>query len=642
MKISERIQVKALIKISILNFIVLVAFAGFVYKVQPSFIQLVLALCLVLLLVTLSFYFIVSGIVSPLKAMAQKLNLLSSGDTEAVQLDDYKSKDELFTMNDSINKVAKNLKSSSGHALNIGNGNLDEAFELLGDNDKLGMALKAMQTSLVVSNKAEEERKKEEEIRNWSNLGIAKFNEIFRKNSDSLASLGSHTISNLIEYLKVNQGALFALNDTDEEKPFFELVTAVAYGREKHFEKNIYAGEGLVGRCVFERKTIYMTEIPEEYSNITSGLGSANPTSILLVPCIINDEVFSVIELASFNKFTPYEIEFVETLAEGIASTISNVQINEKTTELLKQSKQQSEEMTAQEEELRQNLEEMESTQEDLQRQMAQNAVMRDEMRKNTALLDALLSLLPDFIYFKDSESRFLRVSKSMLSLFDAVDENEIIGKSDFDYHTKENAQKYYNDEKEIQNKKEGFVDLLQQETKVDGSKMWNSVTKMPLVDADGNVFGTFGISKNVTDIKELEVEAQRQREESSKQKTLLDSLMTTLPDFVFFKDLDSKFLRISNSLLSLFDAEKEIEVLGKSDFDFQAKEEAQVYYDEEQEIIKSRKGFENKVIKEILKDGSEHWSSITKLPLVNEKDEVIGTFGISKDVTDLKKKKKK
>ena len=126
-------------------------------------------------------------------------------------------------------------------------------------------------------------------------------------------------------------------------------------------------------------------------------------------------------------------------------------------------------------------------------------------------------------------------------------------------------------------------------------------------------------------------------RDTLEKEKYLLDSLMDNIPDSIYFKDRGSKFIRVSKYLASRFGGNVEA-LIGKSDFDFQDKSRAQQAYDDELNIMTTRKPKIDYIEKEILTDGSEHWVSTTKMPLVNSKGEVVGTFGISRDVTRLKK----
>ncbi|MBO7144361.1 MAG: GAF domain-containing protein [Salinivirgaceae bacterium] len=452
-----------------------------------------------LLIIVFLIYIIAKNLAVPINYTTEALKHLAVGDTESIDTLNIKTNDELEDMANSLNQVVEGIRKSETFALGIGKGDFESDFHALGSKDRLGEALIKMRDSLVESQKIEAERKKEEELRNWATEGIAKFGDILRKDLDNMKSLGYNIMSNLIDYLKVNQGALFVINDDNEDDIYYSMVTAIAYGRDKYMKKDIRVGEGLVGQCIYEHKTIYLTEVPEDYVRITSGLGTANPRCILIVPCILNDEMFGVIEIASFNELKPYEIEFVEKLGESIASTVSSVKVTEKTAKLLQASQVQREDLTSQEEELRQNLEEMQATQEDLRRQMEENTTMREELAKEQVLMDSLMDNVNDYIYFKDLDGKFIRISKSYLKLVKANSYDDVVGKSDFDFcSNQDDAQRFYNDEQQIIKSKKPILNQIQKEHRLD-TIIYTSTSKYPLFDIDGNVVGTFGLTTDVT-----------------------------------------------------------------------------------------------------------------------------------------------
>ena len=269
--------------------------------------------------------------------------------------------DEIGEMAVAVGQLVDGLKDTSYFAENIGNGKYDSDYEPLSEEDVLGNALINMRGNLQ---KVAEEDKK----RNWSTEGLAMFGDILRKNNDNISLLSDDIISNLVKYTKSNQGGIFVINREDDDDPFLELTACYAWDKKKYLEQKIYEGEGLTGQAWLEGETIYMTEVPQDYVMITSGLGEANPNSVLIVPLKVNDETYGIIELASFNEFAEHEREFVEKIAENIASTISSVKINERTSKLLEESREMTEQMRSQEEEMRQNMEELQATQEEMER----------------------------------------------------------------------------------------------------------------------------------------------------------------------------------------------------------------------------------------------------------------------------------
>ena len=321
----------------------------------------VLVMMLVVILATGVISLLVSRktIIEPINELKEIINKLGTG--EITEIAEDRSNDEIGEMRKSIKSMIAGFKSKTDFAIAIGYGNYALEYEALGDKDNLGNALIEMRSNLK---KATEEDKK----RSWATEGLAKFVDILRSNNARTANLSENILTNLVKYLKANQGTMFVVNDEDEKDVRLELVACYAYDRKKHVEKRIEIGEGLIGQAYLEKDIIYLTEVPDNYVTITSGLGDANPRCVLIVPLKMNERVYGIIEIASFVPFEKYMIEFTDKLGESIASTIAATKINDRTSALLAQTQIQAEEMRAQEEEMRQNMEELQATQEEMGR----------------------------------------------------------------------------------------------------------------------------------------------------------------------------------------------------------------------------------------------------------------------------------
>jgi ligand-binding sensor domain-containing protein len=236
-------------------------------------------------------------------------------------------------------------------------------------------------------NKALLEKQAEDERRNWISEGMNEFTDMLRENTSGLQAFAYNIISKLTSYIGANIGVLYIRNDDDEKNIFYKIEAAVAYNQKKVMKAQYKITEGLIGSCAYERKTFYFTDIPQDYVKIASGLGQAPPRSLLIVPCVFNETVFGIIEMASLNEIEDYKIKFVEELGEKIASTISIVLNNERTAKLLQQSKEQANLLMTNEEELRQNLEEMRATQEQSEKREMELLAENEALKKENAEL---------------------------------------------------------------------------------------------------------------------------------------------------------------------------------------------------------------------------------------------------------------
>jgi len=332
-----------------------------------------------------------------------------------------KSDDEIGSVYYSLNKLRNKFSNLSMFAEEIGNGNENIELEDLSEEDLLSNSLMSMRDSIISAKQQENLRKREEDKRNWATQGYAEFGDLLRQNSENIDFLTNIIISSLVKYLKANQGAIFVINNEDENNIYLELEAAYAFERKKYTDRQIQLGEGLTGTCAIEKQSIYLTDIPNDYVSITSGLGDSNPKSVLIVPLKIEDDIFGVIELASFSEFEPYQIKFLEQVSENIASTLKSIKVARHTELLLKKSQQQAEELQSQEEEMRQNLEELQSTQEEMQRK-------QDEVLNTNKKTEAILATSQDGVLLVSKNNKTIDIANKTILDLTGYREEELIG----------------------------------------------------------------------------------------------------------------------------------------------------------------------------------------------------------------------
>ena len=302
-------------------------------------------------------------------------------------------------------------------------------------------------------------------------------------------------------------------------------------------------------------------------------------------------------------------------------------------------------------------------------------------------LFQTLLDNLPDAIYFKDRESRFVRVSRSKAEKSLTVVRNRYLaahpaagpealpphladaeqfaeympGKTDFDFYAEERARPAYEDEQEIIRTGQPSIGKLERAVATRRQVSWIITTKMPWRDKDGNIIGTFGVSRDVTALKEAE-------DKLAHEQDLFQTLLDNLPDAIYFKDRESHFVRVSRSKVEktlasarhhhrashpsadpeelpphLAGAEPFAEyMVAKTDFDFYAEERARPAYEDEQAIIRTGQPSIGKLERSVQPDGQVNWVITTKMPWRDKDGNIIGTFGVSRDITALKEVEEK
>jgi PAS domain S-box-containing protein len=514
----------------------------------------------------------------------------------------------------------------------LGRGNIDQEFLQLGREDKLGLALNILKKNLVIRRDEETVRKKEEEIRNWSAQGIALFNDILRTDNDNLEKLSLNIIRNIIQYLSANQGGIFLINEEDEVK-YLDLVAAYAFDRQKFLKKRIGIGEGLTGTCVLEKKTILLSRIPENYIEITSGLGGARPGCLLIVPLKKEEEILGVMEIASFQPFQPHEVEFVEKVAESIASALITVRLHLQTSQYLERFQQQAEEMKAQDEELRQNIEELQATHEQMERmkeeENAHNLKMMKEIEDSRKLLIDILDKIPAKIFLKDDKGVFVVVNSAVAEVYNKPVE-QVIGTTDYDNHPDEDVDSWRKQELEIMEK--GETTYIHSET-AHGVTRHLKTIKMPLRIATTGKTGLLGIQLDITDFTLIEQENKEKEKQLELNQQLLIDILNKIPAKIFLKDEKGVFVVVNNAVADVYNKPVE-QVIGTTDYDNHPDEDVDSWRKQELEIME--KGETTYIHTETSHEVTRYLKTI-KMPLQVATTGNTGLLGIQLDVTDLK-----
>jgi putative methionine-R-sulfoxide reductase with GAF domain/preprotein translocase subunit SecG len=265
-----------------------------------------------------------------------------------------------------INETISHFKKASAFISSISNRDYNVKWEgLTQDNESLNKETLAGQLHNMKDQLIK--IRLEEDQRNWSNVGLTQYSEVVRKFQDNTSSLCFESVKYITKYLKAQQGGLFVITEEGDEK-FLLLTGCYAFDKKKFIEKRVAIGFGLIGQTYLEGETVKLKELPPGYTHITSGLGDATPRCLVIVPMKHNEQVIAILELASFQEFTPEQVQFIERCGEFLAAALSNSQTNDQIKKLLQDTQIQAESMRAQEEEMRQNMEELSATQEEMTR----------------------------------------------------------------------------------------------------------------------------------------------------------------------------------------------------------------------------------------------------------------------------------
>ncbi|MDX2194963.1 MAG: GAF domain-containing protein [Cytophagales bacterium] len=323
--------------------------------IQNLFFWLIVALIVLVTGTIAIVIYLVEKLEKPLNLV--KISLAELSDGGIPKSEDIQTKDIILgTIVNAIHSIVERIKYLTNFATDIGHEKFDSHFEIKRDDDLLGKALVDMKHRLKYA-------KEESENRNTFTEKYTKFTEMLKNDYNSMEELGDDVVKNIVKAVNANQAGFFLY---DKEQNVLVMHACYAYERKKYLQKNIEPGVGLVGQCYEEKDTLYITDVPDNYIQIRSGLGGSNPTCIALFPFIQNDECLGVVEIASLKELSQSQLDFLKRVSESIASTIYIYENNIRTKKILTETQLQAEMLKANEEEMRQNMEELHATQEEM------------------------------------------------------------------------------------------------------------------------------------------------------------------------------------------------------------------------------------------------------------------------------------
>ena len=530
--------------------------------------------------------------------------------------------DEISEINVMLNDFTKNLREKTRFAGEIGRKQEEVTLSLLSEEDVLGNALIEMGKYLQAVRIEDQKHQFESEKRRWINEGLAKIEEILRIHGNELNMLADNVIKNLVKYLNASVGTLY-LTSTEDEK-VLDLAATFAFDRKKYLTEMIHLGEGLVGTCAIEKQKMFLTDIPEKYIRISSGLGDTKPCCLLLVPLKLEDQVLGVIEIASLNILQEHEILFIEKISESIAAAVSSVRIAMRTSLLLEQSQQQARDMAEQEEKMRQHVEEIQATQEESARRESEISGILNAIHNSS--LFAEYNLSEELININDKFLLLLETHK-----------DHIIGKK---YHEILGVNRHTDSYKEFwQQLREGKTLFKVEKIKlITGNEIWLQQTYAPIPDKDGVPFKILNIAIDITETKIQQESLEKQAAEIKRTNIEMQSFSNAV-DQALIKCVYSPAGQIleANDNFEKATGFSRKEMIGKNNRTFLQRTEREQFEKIWNDIMKDKPY--SGVIRRTKPTGEEVWIMSSFTPVKDESGIIFKVYFLGQDITERKLK---
>src|SRR2546429_2834552 len=221
----------------------------------------------------------------------------------------------------------------------------------------------------------------------WLKTNLTRFTRMLQGQRDPM-TVSKMVLSELAPLVHAEHGVFYGMVAANGKAAYLALQAGYAYKQRRNIPMEFALGEGLVGQCGLEKKRIVITDVPKDYIKITSALGESVPANIVVLPVLFEGEVRAVIELASFQPFSPTHIDFLDQLAESIGIVLNTIEANSRTEDLLKQSQSLATELQSQQDQLQRTNDELAEKARQLAEQNAEIEQRRLEVESAKVLVE--------------------------------------------------------------------------------------------------------------------------------------------------------------------------------------------------------------------------------------------------------------
>ena len=266
---------------------------------------------------------------------------------------------------------------------------------------------------------------------------------------------------------------------------------------------------------------------------------------------------------------------------------------------------------------------------------ISKTSQLKEQLERTLVYSRALIDNLPMLVWLKDINSNFLAVNQSFADTTTINDPSLIVGKNDFDvWKDKKLAKKYVDDDRLILNN--GKTRLLKENILDKDQIKWFETFKAPVYNHEKELLGTIGYAMDITDEMIVQEKTKSQYEQLELEKTKLSAIIQSLPDALWIKDKDGRYLACNKRFEDFYGA-KESEIIGKVDEDFVNKELADFFRENDLKAMQSDTPLSNYEYLPFASDGHIEYSHTTKTKIVLNDGSIFGVLGISRDITEIK-----